>query len=182
MQYCHWDDFISKIGNTEIKYGRFVIRKRAEEELKMKNLFKQIIRFGLAGFISTITDFTVFSMLDTLHIHYMIANIMSFSCSMVVNYWLSMNFVFVRRQNWSRKREFVVFALLGVAGLLINTASLWILYNVLSIRVVSAKIGMNEHMGKLICKMGATVVLLIYNFVSRKIFLEKKKERSGYEC
>ncbi len=140
----------------------------------MENLFKQIMRFGFAGIICAMFDFAVFRMLDMLQVGYIAANIVSYICTIMVNYWMSMNFVFVRKQNWSRRREFLVFVLLGVAGLLINTASLWMLYHVFYNNVMAKKTEMSEEMGKLVCKAGATVILLIYNFVSRKIFLEKK--------
>lgn len=140
----------------------------------MEKLFVQVMKFGLTGLVSTIVDFVVFSILNLLWINYVISNIISYICSMIVNYWMSMNFVFVRKDNWSRKKEFIFFVLLSMAGLLINTFTLWILYDIFYKKVPGLKDGIDEHLGKLICKMGATVILLFYNFVSRKIFLEKR--------
>ena len=49
-----------------------------------------------------------------------------FTISVIVNYILSMKFVFARKEDMSRKKEFVLFLILSVIGLGINEVILLI--------------------------------------------------------
>lgn len=143
----------------------------------MKKLLIQILKYSLTGVIAAIVDFVVFSLLSMLRIHYIVSNICSYSCSMITNYWMSVNFVFDHKEGWSRKKEFAVFVGLGLIGLFLNTFFLWFFYDVIYIDLAGKNDASTDQIGKMICKAGATAVLLIYNFVSKKIFLEKHERK-----
>jgi putative flippase GtrA len=72
-----------------------------------------------------------------------------------------MKFVFTRRDDISKKKEFIVFLILSIVGLLINQAMMWIMVDKLLIYYM-------------ISKIIVTGIVMIWNFISRKIFLEKK--------
>lgn len=139
----------------------------------MKKLLLQVMKFGLAGIAATIIDFAVFHFLSMCSVYYIVSNICSYFCSMLANYWMSVNFVFHHREGWSRKKEFVMFLFLSLIGLFINTFFLWFFYDILYVHIVRQNIQNTGNIGKLLCKIGATIVLLIYNFISKKLFLEK---------
>ena len=72
-----------------------------------------------------------------------------------------MKYVFERRNNISLKREFIVFLILSIVGLIINQIIMWISVDKLNIFYM-------------ISKIFATFIVMVWNFVSRKVFLEKK--------
>ena len=49
----------------------------------------------------------------------------SFTASVVFNYVASMRYVFTHKEGMSRRREFIIFVVLSVIGLIINNACMW---------------------------------------------------------
>ncbi|MCR5545813.1 MAG: GtrA family protein [Lachnospiraceae bacterium] len=146
-----------------------------KEKTGKQKLIDQILKFGVVGVISFLVDFGVYTFIcNILGISYIIAGIFGFVISVIVNYLLSMKFVFEGRDDISKTREFVTFVILSAFGLLLNEVILYIcvdgiywhwswLQSWLSIKLM--------NMG---AKIVATGVVMVYNFVTRKIFLEKK--------
>ncbi len=139
----------------------------------MKKLINQIMKFGIVGGLAFVIDYGVFVLLaNGLHVHYLIANIFGFTLSLIFNYLMSMKFVFERKENADKRKEFVTFAILSLIGLGIN--ELIILGCVDGVYLNSAflqdkfDIGIAKQAGKII----ATGIVMVYNFVSRKIFIE----------
>lgn len=127
----------------------------------MKKLLIQLIKFGIVGVIAMLVDLGVLMLLkELLHVDVLWASAAGFSVSVVVNYILSMLFVF-RGGEGSKVKEFAVFALLSIGGLLINQFIMWIGTEKLTAYYLWVK-------------LFALVFVPIYNFVTRKIFLEKK--------
>lgn len=141
----------------------------------MRKLINQIMRFGIVGVLAFIIDYGIFVLLaNGLNIHYLIANFFGFTISLIFNYLMSMKFVFERKENVDKRKEFITFAVLSVIGLGIN--ELIILTCVDGIYLHSMKlqemfdIGIAKQAGKII----ATGIVMVYNFLSRKIFIEGK--------
>lgn len=141
----------------------------------MKKLMNQILKFGVVGALAFLIDYGVFTVLaNVLHVHYLIANVCGFVLSLIFNYLMSMKFVFERKENADKRKEFVTFAILSVIGLGIN--ELIILGCVDGIYLNSTllqeqfSIGIAKQIGKII----ATGIVMVYNFISRKIFIEKR--------
>ena len=86
-----------------------------------------------------------------------------------------MKYVFVRKADMDRRKEFVIFVVLSIIGCIINELLIlacmegiydhWMWLNQLISREI-AKLG-----GKIV----ATGVVMVYNFITRKIFLESKE-------
>lgn len=126
----------------------------------MKTLLSQLAKFGLVGVIATVIDFGVMNLLHYgLGLDILFANTAGFIISLIFNYAASMRFVFEHREDMSRRREFVVFAILSVIGLLLNDGI-----------VVALNKGLTLEAN--IAKIAATALVMIYNFVTRKIFLD----------
>lgn len=126
----------------------------------MKTLLAQLAKFGVVGVIATVIDFSVMNLLHYgLHLDILIANTAGFTISLVFNYAASMKFVFEHRDGMSRTREFTIFLILSVIGLLLNDGIVLILNKGVALEANIAKIA-------------ATALVMIYNFVTRKIFLD----------
>ncbi len=90
----------------------------------------------------------------------------SFIVSVVFNYVASMRFVFSHKEGMSKQREFVIFVVLSVIGLLINDGLMWAGTELVAIdyRIV---------------KIGATAVVMVWNFVTRKLFLDGGEQQAS---
>ena len=127
----------------------------------MKKLIIQLIKFGIVGVIATLIDLAVLMILkEFMHIDVLVASAVAFSVSVIANYILSMLFVFKGSEN-GKVKEFIVFVALSIGGLLLNQFIMW-----LGTEIMTAYY--------LWVKVFALVFVPIYNFVTRKIFLEKK--------
>lgn len=125
----------------------------------MNKLFKQLFRFGIVGGIAFLIDFGIFALLTHLGMHYLIAQIISFSISLAFNYVASIKWVFDAKKQ--TPKEIIIFVLLSVVGLGINELLLYI--------------GIDKlHFHELIVKLFATAVVMVFNFVTRKLIIEKK--------
>ena len=129
--------------------------------MSSKNLIIQIIKFGFVGIIAAIIDVGLLALFnEVFRIDVLISSAISFCCSVVVNYILSMRFVFDSKEK-SKIKEFIIFVTLSVGGLCINQGIMWIGIKLFSIHY-------------LVVKIFAMIFVPIYNFVSRKVLLEKK--------
>ena len=92
----------------------------------------------------------------------MVASGISFSVSVIINYLLSMRYVFHGKKGSSRVKEFIIFVVLCVIGLGINQVIMWAAVSGFGFSYVFSKVG-------------ATGIVMVYNFVTKKIFLEEKE-------
>lgn len=123
----------------------------------------QLVKFGVVGVIAAFVDVGVLVILkELLHVEVLLASAISFCVSVTVNYILSMSFVFKGKKQ-SKLKEFIIFVFLSVGGLCLNQLILWI-----GVKFTSAYY--------LIVKLLAMLIVPIYNFITRKIFLESKEK------
>lgn len=127
---------------------------------KFKHLFGQLLRFGVVGGIAFAIDFGVLAALVELaHWNELLAAAVSFTVSVVFNYILSIFWVFDVDREKNAARNFVLFILLSIVGLGLTELIMWVMLEKLGIFY-------------LISKIVATGIVMVYNFVTRKIFLE----------
>ena len=130
----------------------------------MKTLISQLAKFGIVGVVATVIDFGVMNLLHYgLHLDLLIANTCGFVISLVFNYLASMKYVFSHREGMSRTREFVIFIVLSVIGLGLNDAI---------VIALAEFVGLEAN----IAKVCATALVMVYNFVTRKVFLDGTNE------
>ena len=123
----------------------------------------QVIRFAIVGAISAFVDVGVLVVLkELLCVDVLLSSAISFCVSVTVNYLLSMTFVF-KGKNQSKLHEFIIFALLSAGGLGLNQLILWIGVKFTSVYY-------------LVVKFLAMVIVPVYNFITRKMFLESKRK------
>lgn len=129
----------------------------------MKKLIEQIMKFGVVGFICFGIDYGLMILLtEAAGISYLVSSGLSFSISVNVNYTLSLKFVFETNQENNKIVEFLVFIILSVIGLGINQVLMWVCVD-------------KFHIFYMISKVGVTGVVMVYNFVTRKLILEKSR-------
>lgn len=149
--------------------------------LEMKKLFEQIFKFAIVGGISFVVDFLVYTiMCNVLNIHYIIAGVSGFTVSVVVNYILSMRFVFVSKEDMRKDKEFIIFVVLSLIGMLLNSVILYICIDMIYMNWAWFNQLLPIDWMNILAKVIATGIVMVYNFVTRKIFLEKKEDDN--EC
>lgn len=129
----------------------------------MRKLIEQIFKFGIVGVIAFVIDFGVMVLLtEAFGLNPVASATVSFIVSVVFNYLASMRYVFRHREGMSRGREFAIFVVLSVIGLGINDALMWAGTELVALdyRLV---------------KIGATAIVMVWNFVTRKVFLEDRE-------
>lgn len=149
------EDKLGKIFNKCLKFFHINISKKNEK------LLLQIFKFVIVGGTATILDWAVYYVLyNFLHINPLIANILSFSVSVIYNYIASVKWVFDVNRDKSRIKMLIEFLVFSVIGLLLSELLLWIGID---------KLGLNAMLVKIV----ATLIVMVFNFITRKIFLEK---------
>ena len=130
----------------------------------MKRLINQILKFGVVGGTAFLIDYgLLFVLTEFAGIHYLISGTISFAASVIYNYILSIVWVFDPVGERSRTKDMAVFLILSVIGLGINQAIMWIL---------AEQAGVYYMLSKIV----ATAIVMVYNFITRKLFLEGGKK------
>ncbi len=140
----------------------------------------EIIRFLIIGGLATVFDFlamgiTLYCFAPSLYPHFynvwigggnpstiatIIGTSIGFIVGLIFNYIFSIIFVFQDKGNSKSTKGFILFTLLSLGGLLIHIIGMYFGYNIL---------GINEWL----LKIFFTIVVLIYNYITRKIFIFK---------
>lgn len=123
-------------------------------------LFQQLFRFGIVGGLAFLIDSGVlFVLTEYFNVYYLVSSVISFIVSLIFNYILSILWVFDVKQKQTIK-EISLFVILSVIGLGINQLVMYVGADILNIYYM-------------ICKIISTFIVMVYNFITRKIFIEK---------
>ena len=121
---------------------------------------KQFGKFAIVGLTSLAVDYALLMFLvEACEADLFFSTTVSFIVSVIINYVLSMKYVFDHREGMSRKREFTIFTILSVIGLGLNDLYMFVGVTFLSI-------------GYQAMKAIATFLVTWYNYFSRRFFLE----------
>ena len=126
----------------------------------MKKLLAQIMKFGIVGAIAFLIDYGIMVFLtEVFDVLYLISATVSFFVALVFNYFASMRYVFKHKEGLSRRREFIIFAVLSILGLVLNALLMWLGVDL---------VGFDYRIVKIV----VTLIIMLYNFATRKFFLD----------
>lgn len=132
------------------------------DKMLKNKLMIQLMRFAVVGGSAFAIDYGVMIFLTELFgVDYLISCGISFTVSVIYNYILSVKWVFDVGDGRDKRQEFVLFLFMSIIGLGLNQLLMWLLVEKMEIYYMMAKIMV-------------TVVVMVYNFITRKLFLEKK--------
>lgn len=150
-------------------------------------LFCEIVRFVIVGGIATLIDWLVMGIVlyifdSSLYPHFynvwigktgepktiatVVGTGLGFCVSLIFNYILSVIFVYNEKGNSKSAKGKILFAVLSLIGLFINMLGMWFGRDVC-------------HINEWIIKVIMTIIVLIYNFVSRKLLIFKDKKTAN---
>lgn len=134
---------------------------------RLSPLKTQVLRFVVVGLIATAIDFAILAILHYGgQMNYLLAATIAFILSTIFNYWASMTYIFQSKFAQDQKHhEFMIFVFLSVLGLLLTNGLLYLFVDLIKFEVMIAKVIV-------------TAFVMVFNFVSRKIFLEDKSARN----
>ena len=104
-------------------HNRRLNRQAGDREgMDVGKLIAQFMKFGVVGVIAFVIDYGLLALLtEVFGVNYLVSATISFTVSVIFNYLASMRYVFTHKEDMSRRREFVIFVVLSVIGLIINT-------------------------------------------------------------
>ena len=126
----------------------------------INNRIKEIIRFLIVGVFSFIIDyFGLYILTEYYEINYLLSSSISFSIAVVINYILSVKFVFKNARNGYKQVS--LFILSSVVALFLNQFCMWFFVEIAAIHYM-------------VSKLLATVIVTIWNYISKKKSVEIK--------
>lgn len=120
-----------------------------------RDRFYEIIRFCIVGGLSFLVDYgLLYICTDWIGIYYFYSSAISFTVSVVLNYWLCVVFVFVGARKQNRKQA-TIFIGSSIIGLGLNQICIWAFVEIAGMYYMLAKIF-------------ATGIVTIWNYVMKR--------------
>lgn len=129
-------------------------------KLKNNKLFQQIFKFGVVGGIAFVIDYGIMVISkELLGFSILLSAGLGFTISVIFNYIASVKWVFNVNKDKNEKKNFILFMIFSVIGLIITELIMFVGTNIINISY-------------LIVKIAATAIVMVFNFITRKMFLE----------
>lgn len=117
--------------------------------------FLEIIRFCFVGGLSLLVDCAVlFVLTEFFGVHYLYSAGISFTVSVIFNYWLCVTYVFKNAKKQTPKQA-AIFIGSSVVGLGLNQVCMWFFVEIIFLHYMAAK-------------LGATVIVTLWNYVAKR--------------
>ena len=126
---------------------------------KTDNTLIQLFRYTFVGGIAFIVDFAcLYILTEFAGIHYLFSAAIAFILGLIVNYILSILWVFKSRTVNKKIIEIIIFAVIGIIGLGLNEVMIWFFTDKISIYYLYSK-------------LISTAIVYFWNFLARKYIL-----------
>ncbi len=161
----------------------------SERKQTKKQLFWEIVRFLAVGGTATLVDYIVFWIFDAwlfplfmpinepawATVALALSTALGFCVGLLVNWVLSVRFVFREVQDEKRvrsKKSFALFALIGVIGLAITELGILLLVALFpEISFLGSTAFLGTAWEKWLAKAIMTATVLVWNYLGRKLFI-----------
>ena len=115
----------------------------------------EIVRFCFVGGVSFLMDYSIlFALTEFAGVYYLYSSAISFSITVVFNYWLCVIYVFKGAGKQSARQAMIFFGT-GVIGLGLNQFCMWFFVDVVGLHYMIAKIF-------------ATAIVTIWNYITKR--------------
>ena len=120
-----------------------------------KDRFLEIVRFWIVGGLSLIVDCGILYILtDFFGVHYLYSAAISFTASVIFNYWLCVVYVFKGAKKQTPKQA-TIFIGSSVAELGLNQICMYFFVEIIGLHYILAK-------------LGATVIVTLWNYIMKR--------------
>ena len=139
-----------------------------------KSRAAEVIRFALTGGVCFLVELAVLVLLKgRFGVDTLIATPIAFLISVILNYLLCVIWVFrgAKNRGAGAKAGFLITSLIGLG---LNELILYVCVDLIYGNWTQLQALMHPRAAELLAKIGATGIVMVYNFVTRKIFMEKK--------
>ncbi len=126
------------------------------------NTFIQLIRYAIVGWLAFIFDIGILYILtEYFDVYYLLSAAIAFAIALSIDYYITIIWVFTKRTIYSRYKELLIFAIIGLTGLLLNVFIIWFFTEITNIYYIYSKII-------------SSFMIYLWNFFARKIILYNK--------
>ncbi|WP_304747759.1 GtrA family protein [Dubosiella newyorkensis] len=126
----------------------------------MIDLIKQITKFGIVGVIAFLIDYGLLIFFtEVLGIFYFWSSLISFTVSVLFNYYMTVKWVFLVENGKTKLENLVFFITFSCIGLGINQLIMFIGVQYL-------------YVNYMIVKIFATFIVMVFNYLTRKWYFE----------
>lgn len=128
--------------------------------INTKSLISQILKFGVVGGLAFVIDYGIMVLCkELLDFSILLSVALGFIVSVIFNYILSIAWVFNVDKEKDKKKNFILFILLSIVGLILTEIIMYVGTDIFRIHY-------------LIVEIIATAIVMVFNFITRKMFLE----------
>ena len=139
--------------------------------MRTQSIIYEFLRYCVVGGIAFLADFGMLVATQELFLKnyscgVYVATVFGFVIGLVVNYWLSLCFVFIQKKDRGKGRSvgaFLVFGVIGLLGLLWTELGMWI-----GIELIK--------WNYMVVKVLVTGAVLVWNYLGRKFLIFNSKE------
>ena len=150
-----------------------------------KQLFWEIFRFLLVGGTATLVDWLISYLFYTWLLppnligevaSLLLSTVLGFTVGLFVNWILSVNFVFQQVENKEQvktKKSFLTFTVIGIIGLVINSLGMLLVPLFPTLMFFGSSTFLGTEWAWWIMKALMTAIVLVWNYIGRKLFIFK---------
>ncbi|MDR2011219.1 MAG: GtrA family protein [Bacteroidales bacterium] len=129
---------------------------------KTDNTLIQLFRYTFVGGFAFLVDFGLLTFCkEILDLHLLVSTTIGFTAGLIVNYIISIFWVFTKSKYKNKKIEFLIFSIVGIVGLGLTNLFMWVFTDIVGIHYM-------------ISKVITTILVYLWNFFGRKYTLFSK--------
>lgn len=126
------------------------------------NTFIQLFRYAIVGWLVFIFDIGILYILtEYFDVYYLFSAAIAFAIALSIDYYITIIWVFNKRTIDSRYIELLIFATIGLTGLLLNVFIIWFFTEITNIYYIFSK-------------LISSFLIYLWNFFARKLILYNK--------